>query len=154
MWFRVRVSQPLSHVTHWSCDQVICKKSLSPPWLGQWPSISASCDLSWVDHNHRVTWLIYHVIMLYSQKGTSPVSQRQWSSNLVGLWVRVKGPHLLFQVTCRSSDHVLFEKRHVSTNAMPQNSAGEVNYRKIRKSQTFFVIQKILTFDSNRYTPL
>ena len=26
LWFRVRVSHPPSHVTHWSCDHVICKK--------------------------------------------------------------------------------------------------------------------------------
>ena len=116
MWFRVRVSDPPSHMTHWSCDHVLLKKALSPPSLGQCPPILARCDLSWVDHSHWVTWLIYHVITLYSQKGASPFSQRQWSSNLVELWVRVKGSHLLLQVTCRSSDHVLFQKRHCYLN--------------------------------------
>ena len=94
MWFRVRVSHPPSHVTHWSCDHVILKIALSLPSLGQWPPILARCDLSWVDHSHRVTRLVYHVITLYSQKGASPVSQRQWPSNLVRLWVWVKGPAL------------------------------------------------------------
>ena len=37
----------------------------------------------------------------------------------------MKGPHLHFQLICRSRDYVFFEKRHVSTDAMPQNSAGD-----------------------------
>ena len=108
--------------------------------------------LSWPQPSSHVTHLSCDYVIF--AKGTSPVSQRQWPSNLVGLWVRVKGPHLLFQVTCRSSDHVLFEKRHVSTNARPQNSAGDIKHRKTHKSKAFFVIQKILTFDSNWYIPL
>ena len=106
------------------------EKALSPPSLEQWPLILANCDLNWVGHNHPVTWLIYHVITLYLQNRTSPVSQRQWPSSLVGLWVRVKESYLLFQVTCRSSDRVLFEKRHVSTNGREQNSAGDIKHRK------------------------
>ena len=51
---------------------------------------------------------------------------------------------MLFQVTCRSSEHVLFEKRQVSTNARPQNSAGDIKHKKIHKSKAFFVIQKIV----------
>ena len=109
---------------------------------------------SWVDHNHWITWLIYHVITLYSQKGVSPVLQRQWPSNLVVFWIKMKGPHLLFQVTGQSSDHMFCEKRLVSTNAGPQNSAGDINHRKTHKSKAFFVVQKILTFDSHPYTPL
>ena len=151
----------LGYLTHWftlPIDHVITwffKKALSLPSLGQWPPILASCDLSWVDHNLRVTWLEhYHVIMLYSQKCASPVSQQQWPSNLVGLWVRVKDSHLLFQVNCWSSDRVLFEKRHVSTNARTQNSVGDIKNRKTHKFKAFFVLQKILTFDSYRYTPL
>ena len=54
-------------------------------------------------------------------------------------------PHLIFKVTCQLSDHVLFEKRHASTNAKPQNSAGDVKRRKTQKSKVFFVVQKILT---------
>ena len=110
----------LTHWVTWLIDHVTTwytKKALSPPSLGQWPPILARCGLSWVDHSHRVTWLVYHVITLYSQKGASPVLQRQRPLSLVGLWVRVKESHLLFQVTCRSSDHVLLEKRNVSTNA-------------------------------------
>ena len=154
MWFKLKVSHSPPHVTHWSHDHVILKKALSPPSPGQWPSFLARCDLIWVDHNHRVTWLTYHVITLYSQKGVSPVSQRQWSSNLLGLWVRVKGPQLLLQVTYRSRDYVIFEKHRVSTNARPQNSAGDIKHRKTHKPKAFFVIQKVLTFDSHQYTPL
>ena len=142
MWFRLRVSDPLSHVTHWSFDQVILKKALSPLSLGQWSPILARCDLSWVDNNHRVTWLIYHVITLYLYKGASPVSQCQSPSNLVELSVRAKGPQVLFQVTCRSSDHVLFEKRHVSTNAKPQNSAGDIKHRKTHKTKAFLLFKR------------
>ena len=127
MRFRVRISSTPSHVTHWSCDMQ--KKALSPPSFGQWPPILARCDLNWVDHNHRVTWLIFYVITLYSQNGASPVLQRQWPLNLVGLWVRLKGPHLVFQVTRGLSDHVIFEKRHVSTNAKPQNSIELTNQK-------------------------
>ena len=128
----------------WFVDHVIAwyQKTLSPPSLGQWPPIIARCDLSRVDHNHWVTWLIYDVITLYLQKFASPVSQRQWPLNLVGLWVRVKRPHLFFQVTCRSSDHVLFEKRHVSTNAKPQNSAGDIKHRKTHKSKAFLLFKR------------
>ena len=98
----------------------------------------ARCDLIWVDHNHQVTWLIYHVIALYSQKDSSSVSQCQWPLNLVGLRVRVKEPHLLSHVTCGSNDHVLFEKRHVSTNARPQNSAGDTKHIKTLKNFVFY----------------
>ena len=101
----------------WSRDMQ--KKALSSPLLGQWPPIFGRYDLSWVDCNHRVTWLIYHVIMLYLQKGVSPVLQCPWQFKLIGSWVRVNGTHLLFQVTCQSSYHVHFEKHHVSTNARP-----------------------------------
>ena len=133
MWYKVTVSHPLSHVSHWSCDHVICqKKSLSPPSLGQWPPILAKYDLSWVDHKHRVTWLIYHVITLYSQKGASPVSQRQWPLNLIGLWVRVKRPHLLFQVTCRSSDHALFEKRPLTQGHRTQLEISNIENSQIK----------------------
>ena len=135
----------------WSRD--FFKKALFLPLLGQSLPILASCDLSWLDHNHRVKWPVYHVITLYPQKGASSVSQCQWTSNLVGVWVRVKERHLLFQVNCRSSDHVLFEKRHVSTNAWLQNSVGDIKHKKTHKSKTFFVIQKILSFDLYRYPP-
>ena len=54
--------------------------------------------------------------------------------------------HLLFQITCRSSDHVLFEKRHVSTNARPQDSAAYIKHRKTHKSKACFIIQKYLNF--------
>ena len=55
----------------------------------------------------------------------------------------VKEPHLLFQANCRSSDRVLFEKRHVSTNAGLQNTVGDIKHKKTYKSKAFFVIQKI-----------
>ena len=97
--------------------------------------------LSWPQPSSHVTHLSCdHVI---SVKGASPVSQRQWPSNLVGLWVRAKEPYLLSQVNWRSSDHVLFEKRQVSTKAKPQNSAGDIKHRITHKSKAFFVIQKI-----------
>ena len=109
---------------------MICKKTLPPSSLRQWPPILPRCALSWIDHNHRFTPLIYHVIPLYLQKGASPVSQRQWPLNLIRLWVRVKGSYLLFQVTCWPSDHVLFEKHQVSIKARSQNSAGVIKQRK------------------------
>ena len=140
MWFRVRVSHPPSQLTHWSCDHVILKKSFTSTFARIIATNFSKEWLSWVGRNHRVTWLIYHVITLYSQKGASPVSQHQWPSNLVRLWVRVKGPHLFFQVTCRSNDHVLFEECHASTTARPQNSAGDIKHRKTHKSKPFFVI--------------
>ena len=147
----MRVSHPTRHMTHWSCDHLICRKALSPLSVRQWPPILAMCDIRWVDRNHRVTCPIYHVITLFSQKGGSPVSQRQWQLKLVGLWVRVKGTHLLFQLTCRSSDHVNFEKCHVSTKARPWNSAGDIKHI---TNQSFLCIQKISTFDSHQYTSL
>ena len=150
----MKVPYLLIHVTHWSCDHVILKKDLSPPALAQWPLNLAKCDLSWVDHKHRVRCLIYRLTTLYSKEGVSPVSQRQWSFNLVGLWVRVKGSHQFYQVIRRSSHHVFFDKRHVSNNARPQNSTGGIKHRKNCKPKAFFVIQKILTFDSHRYTQL
>ena len=53
-----------------------------------------------------------------------------------------------------SSDDSLFKKLHVSTNAKPQNSAGDSKHRKTHKSKAYFIIQIILTFDSNQYTPI
>ena len=148
----MRVSHPISHLTHWSCYHVICKKYLFPPSLRQWLPVLSRWGLSWIDHNHCVTRLIDHVIMLYSQKGASPFSQHQWPLNLIRLWVRLKKPHLLFQVTFRSiDDHALFEKYHAFTNARSQNSAGDIKHRKIHKLKSFFVIQKILTFHSHHF---
>ena len=117
-------------------------------------NFGAKFDLSWVDHNHWVTWLNYHLITLYYKKGGSQVSQHQWPSDLVGLWVRMKGAYLICQVTCQSSDQVLFEAFHVSTNARSQNSAGGIKHRKTHKSKGSDAIQKILAFDSHQYTPL
>ena len=119
------------------------KKALSPPSLGQWKPILARRDLSWIEHKHRVTWLIYYVLTLYSQKSTSPVSQRQWPLNSVGLWVRVKGPHLLFQVTGRSSDHLPFEKRHVSPNARILRTQLEIsNIEKLTSQKPFLLFKR------------
>ena len=74
------------------------------------------------------------------RKGASSFSHRQWPSNFVGLWVRVKGHYLLFQVTCWSSDHVLFEK-HESTNARPQNS--EIwNIEKLTNQKLFLLFKR------------
>ena len=124
----------------WSRD--FLKKFLSLRLLGQWLPILASCDLSWIDHNHWVKRPIYHVITLSSQKGASPVSQRQWPSNLVGLWVRVKEPHVLFKVNCQSSDRVLFQKRHVSNNVGLQNSVGYIKHRKTYRSKSFLLFKR------------
>ena len=124
------------------CSRDFFKKALSLLLLGQGLPILASCNFSRLDQNHRVKWPIYPVIKLYSQKGASPGSQRQWPSNLVGLWVRVKEPHLLFQVNCRSSDCVLFEKRHVSTNAGLQNSVGNIKHRKLTNQKLFLLFKR------------
>ena len=133
MWFRVREFHSPNDVTHWSCDHVICKKKLSLPLLEQWPPILARRNLSWVDQNHRVTWLIYYVITLYSRKDASPVSRRQWlsPSNWVELWVRVKEPHLLFQLTCLEIPDI----------------------GKLMNQKSFLLFKKILTLDSYRHTP-
>ena len=150
----MKVPYLLIHVTHWSCDHVILKKrfistccstmatKFSKVWLKlSWPQTSSQVSHPSFDH-------------FIFKRRWSPVSQRQWSFNLVGLWVRVKGPHQLFQVIRRSSHHVFFEKRHVSNNARPQNPTRDIKHRKNRKPKAFFVIQKILTFDSHRYTQL
>ena len=115
------------------------------------------CDLGWEYLIHLVTWLIDHVITWYAKKALSPPSLGQWPPILARCDLRcdlvtVKAPHLLFQVTCRSSDHVLFEKLHVFTNARPQNSVGNTKHRKTHEWKVFLVIQKMLTFDSHRYT--
>ena len=144
LWFRVRVSHPPIHVTYWSCDHEICKKSsnFSKVWL----------TFIWPQPSSHVTHLsCNHVLFV---KRWSPVSQRQWPFNFVVLRVKVKGHHLLIQVTCWKSDCVIFEKRHLSTNARPQHSAGDIKNRKTHKPKNFFIIQKNLTFDSNWYTPL
>ena len=57
--------------------------------------------------------------------------------------VRVKKPHFLFQVTCQC-DHMLFEKRHVFTDARPQNSAEYIKHRKNHKSKAFLLIKRYL----------
>ena len=60
------------------------------------------------------------------------------AKKLVGLWVKVKRSHLLFQVTIRPSDYVLFEKRHVSTNVKPQTQLDISKNRKSHKFKAFF----------------
>ena len=99
----------LIHRVTWIIDNLItwyAKQNFISSFAREMTTNFTRCDFSWVDLNHWVTFLIYHVIMLYWQKGASPVSQRQWTLNLVRLWVRVKGHHLLSQVTCWSSDHM------------------------------------------------
>ena len=66
-----RVTLHIDNVIPWHGEKVLSSSS-----LGQWPPVLARWDLSWVDHNYRVMWLIYHVITLYSQKGTCPVLQK------------------------------------------------------------------------------
>ena len=136
-----------SHATHWSYDHMIYKHMIyKKGFISTFVRAMATnfskvwLKLSWPQPSSHVTHLSCDT--LYEQKGASPVSQRQLPLNLVGLWSRVKGPHLLFQVTCRSSDHVVFEKRHVSTNARPQNSAGDMKHRKTHKSEAFFCYSK------------
>ena len=51
-----------------------------------------------------------------------------------------KGAPSNLSITCQSSDHVLFEKRHVFTNAKSQNSAADIKHRKTHKSKAFFFI--------------
>ena len=136
----------------WS--RVFFKKALSPPSLGQWPSILATCYLSWVDRNNRVTWLIYHVITLYSQKGASLVSQRQWLSDLVGLWVRLKEPHLLFQVNCRSSDCALLEKVMYPLTQDCRTQLEILNMKKLINQKLFFVKKDIIIWFISIYTTL
>ena len=148
MWFRVRVSNPRSHVIHWSCNHVIFKNTLSSPSLGQWPLLLARCDISWPQPSSHMNHLSCdHAILakMCTSSFTAPMTTK------LG---RVERPHLLFQVTCRSSDHVLFGKRHGSTNKKLQNAAGDIKHRKTHKSKTFFVIQKIFKFDSHRHAPL
>ena len=111
----------LTHGVTWLIDYVIT-------WYAKKPFIStfartmvtnlskAWLKLSWPQTSNHVTHLSCDRVM---QKGASPISQHQLPLNLVGLWIKVKEPHLLFQVTCRSSYHVLFEKPHVFTNARP-----------------------------------
>ena len=94
LWFRVKVSHPPTHVTQWSCD--IKKRALSPPSLCQWPSILSRCDWSWVEHNNRVTWLTSRVITFYSQKMHLQFHNANDHQTWWGLWVRLKGLHLLF----------------------------------------------------------
>ena len=134
----------MSHVTHWSCDHVILKgfisifaKTMATNFIKVW------LELSWTQLSRsHVTDLSCHVITLYSYKGASPISQRQQPPNLVGVWISVKGPHLLFQITCRWSDHIVFEKRHVSTNARPQTSAGDIKHGKTHKSKVFLLFKR------------
>ena len=94
LWFRVKVSHPPTHVTQWSCELNTTIESRDS--LLVWSRfIPKKMHLQFHNANDHQTW---------------------W-----GLWVRLKGLHLLFLVTCWSSDYVHFEKRHVSTNARPQS---------------------------------
>ena len=126
MGFSVRVSHPPSHVIYWSCDHVMLNKSyissfgrtiannFSKMWL----------KLSWPQPSSDVTHLLCHYVIF--AKSLFLVSQRQYPLDLVRLWVIVKGQQVLLQVPCRSSGHVLFEKRHVSTNSRPQRYQLEI----------------------------
>ena len=96
--------------------------------------------LNWPQPSSRVFHLSCdHVIFGKRCIWSLTIDQSQWPLTLVGLWVRVKGPHLLFQVAYWSRDQVLFEKRHVYTNDRPQNSAGDIKHRKTHKWKAFFV---------------
>ena len=152
MWFRLSVSHPPSHVTHWSCDQEIFLKKLYLSF-GRTMATNFSnlrLKLSWPESSSHVTHLSCDKVIFtksFISNFATPMTIK-----LGRLWVRVKEPDLLFQVNCRSSDRVLFEKRHVSTNVGFQNSDGDIKHRKNYKSKAVFVIQNILTFDSYRCT--
>ena len=126
LWFRVRVSHPSSHVTRQSCDHVICSKKNFISTFARTMTTSFSnvwLKLNWPQPSNHVTHLSCdHVIFAKTciPSFTTPMTIKL---------SRVKGPHLLFQVTCRSSDHMLFEKRHAFINARSQNSAGDIKQK-------------------------
>ena len=137
----------LTHRVTWLIDYVImwyARRALSLLSLGQWSPILARIwlKLSWPQPSSQLAHLSSdHVIFAkrYISSFTRPMS-----SNLVGLWVRVKGHHLFLPVTCWSRDQVFFEKRHIFTNARPQNSAGDTEQRKTHKSKAFFIYSKYI----------
>ena len=57
-----------------------------------------------------------------------------------------KGPYLHFQLTCRTRDHVLFEKTHEFTDARPQNSAGDTKHRYLTNQKLFLLFKRILSW--------
>ena len=143
MWFRLREYHPPNHVIHWLYYHIMCRKSFIFTFATKMASILARCKSSWVDHNHWFMWLIYPVITLYSQNGSSYKVQVTATPMTIKLGrVRVKKPHLVVQVTCQYRDHVLFEKRHVSFNRRWQNSYEDSKQRKTNKSKSFFFNSK------------
>ena len=140
MWFRVRVSHPPSHVTHWWCDHMICKKSFTSTLARIMATNFSKVWLksSWPEPSSHGTHLSFdHVI--FAKRCISSITMPMTIK--LGM-VRVKESQLLTEVTCRSSDHLLFEKRHVSTNARPQNSAGDIKYRKLTNQKLFLLLKR------------
>ena len=81
LWFRVRVTDPLSRVTHWSCYHEIFFKTFISTFAS---TIATNFIKMWL----KSSWI--QPLSQVSQKYASPVSQHQWKLNLKGLWFRVK----------------------------------------------------------------
>ena len=89
LWFRVRMTDPLSHVTHWSCDHEIFFKTFISTFAS---TIATNFIKMWL----KSSWI--QLLSQVTQKYASPVSQRQWKLNLKGLWFRVKSLMKLFTI--------------------------------------------------------
>lgn len=84
-----QLTGPINHVIMWYWE-----KAVFPPPLGQWPPTLARIwrRLSWLQPSSQVARILYYHLMFES---FTSVSQRQWSSDMVGLCIRVKRPHSL-----------------------------------------------------------
>ena len=150
----VRVSHPLSHVTHWSCDHVTCKKTFFSTFAR---TVATNFNkvwlkLSWPQISSHVTHLSYDHVIISKRCISSFTTPMTIKLGRVMSWSEGAPPTLSSNFLIKWSR--AFEKHHVSTNARPQNSVGDIKHRKTHKSKAFFVIQKILSFDSHQYTPL
>ena len=66
LWIRLRVSHVPNHLTHWSCDHVICKTSFISTFARKMATnfSKVRCKLSWLKPSSHMTHLPHdHVIL-------------------------------------------------------------------------------------------
>ena len=138
----VRVSHPLSHVTHWSCDHVICKKTFFSTFARTMATNfnKVWLKLSWPQISSHVTHLSYDHVIISKRYISSFTTRMTIKLGRVMSWSEGAPPTLSSNFLIKWSR--AFEKHHVSTNARPQNSAGDINIEKLTNQKLFLLFKR------------
>ena len=127
-WFRMRGPHPQSRVTLPYRGHATNKKRYISTFKRRMdPKFSKQGgNLGWRDVTYKVMWRINHVVTWQIENVIFPVTQRLWTPNLAGWWLRMRGHHLQNHVTHRSRGQVSIKTFYLYIHKAhgPQNLVG------------------------------